>query len=321
MCALSSNHPRLKRAATQSQLGDAHNFGRRVSLGKTRILKPRTLLWEWLLLSRQSPLRALLDAHAEPDTFSFLPDLIFDSPHALDGGKVERISLEALGTLKNKGKRELAEIVGRSLALFSWLGVSDLHWENLVIGKDARGRIVFAPLDVEMILADLTLPTGTKLLPDADPEVAAICQHACGVRRVLPYLGKPITTEHLLLVADRYRETLTFLDLHAQAIADVLARVPNLTKTPIRILLRGTDEYVRALAHESEEIWPPLLDAESEQLARGDIPYFFPPLRSARHSLLRQRSAYFGEAVAARGRRAAARPHPRNRARSQIAFA
>ena len=34
--------------------------------------------------------------------------------------------------------------------------------------------MVFAPLDVEMILADLASPTETKLLPDADPEYAAI---------------------------------------------------------------------------------------------------------------------------------------------------
>jgi hypothetical protein len=38
------------------------------------------------------------------------------------------------------------------------------------------------------------------------------------------------------------------------------------------VLLRGTDEYVRA---SSEPLWPPLLDAEAVQLARGDIPYFF----------------------------------------------
>ena len=36
--------------------------------------------------------------------------------------------------------------------------------------------------------------------------------------------------------------------------------------------LRGTDEYVRA---RSVPLFPPLLDAEAEQLARGDIPYFF----------------------------------------------
>jgi hypothetical protein len=52
----------------------------------------------------------------------------------------------------------------------------------------------------------------------------------------------------------------------------MLVRLPWLRETPIRVCLRGTDEYVRA---RSEPPWPPLLDAEAEQLARGDIPYFF----------------------------------------------
>src|SRR5262249_30178372 len=124
----------------------------------------------------------------------------------------------------------------------------------------------------EIILADLSLPTETKLLPDADPEVAAICRHACGVRRVLPYLGKPVGAEHVLLIAGAYRRTLAFLDRHASAVAEVFAHLPGLREAPIRVLLRGTDEYVRA---RSEPVWPPLLDAEAEQLARGDIPYFF----------------------------------------------
>jgi hypothetical protein len=131
---------------------------------------------------------------------------------------------------------------------------------------------VFSPLDVEMILADLSLPTETKLLPDADPEVAAICRHACGVRRVLPYLGKPVPAEQVVLMASAYRRALDALDLRARAIADVFAQLPRLDETPIRVLLRGTDEYVRA---RTEPVWPPLLDAESQQLARGDIPYFF----------------------------------------------
>ncbi len=258
-------------------LGDAHNFGRRVRLGETRIRKPRPLLWEWLVLAAESPLRTLLDERAErdglgPEAFGFLPDLAFSSPHAREGGEVERIALAPLAAPTDEGKRALARIVGRALALFTWLGVSDLHWENLVLGQDDRGRMVFAPIDVEMILADLSLPTETKLLPDADPEVAAVCRHACGVRRVLPYLGKPVPAEHVVAMAGAYRRTLAFLDRHASAIADVFARLPGLRETPIRLLLRGTDEYVRA---RSAPLWPPLLDAEAEQLARGDIPYFF----------------------------------------------
>lgn len=260
----------------RTQLGDSHNFGRRVALRGERVHKPRALLWERLLLSAQSPLRQLLDAEAERaglggDAFGFLPTLQFFRARARVGGEVERVRLSPLRALSVRGKRSLAVIVGRSLALWSWLGVADLHWENLVLGVDGRGRTVFGPVDIEMILADLSLPTETKLLPDADPEYAEICRHACGVRRVLPYLGKPIGAAELLAMAGAYRATLGFLDARASAIARVLGGLPGLRETPIRVCLRGTAEYVQA----STEPWPPLLDAELEQLARGDVPYFF----------------------------------------------
>jgi hypothetical protein len=261
-------------------LGDSHNFGRRVSMGPERVRKPRAILWEWLVLAADSPLRLLLARAAETDglgagAFAFLPDLTFFPSRAVDGAEVERITLEPLLPLvEREQKRALAQIVGRAVALFSWLGVSDLHWENLVLGSSLGdpSRIVFAPVDVEMILADLSLPTETKLLPDADPEYAEICRHACGVRRVLPYLGKPVAAADVLAIAGAYRATLAFLERHAEAIANVFAALPALRETPIRVCLRGTGDYVQAA---TEPIWPPLLAAEEEQLARGDIPYFF----------------------------------------------
>ncbi|MDI1437694.1 hypothetical protein [Polyangium sorediatum] len=265
-------------ANARTHLGDAHNFGRRVTRRDGRILKPRTVFWEWLLLAAESPLRRFLTETAEreglgADLFGYLPDLKFSSPRARDGGEVEAVTLEPLPAPSSAAqKRELARIVGRSVALWSFLGVADLHWENLVLGVDGRGRVVFTPLDVEMILADLSLPTETKLLPDADPEVAAICRHAAGVRRALPYLGKPIDPADLVAMASAYQSTLVFLERHARAIAGVFAGLPELGEMPIRVCLRGTEEYVRA---RPASLWPPLLDAEKEQLARGDIPYFF----------------------------------------------
>jgi hypothetical protein len=258
-------------------LGDAHNFGRRVVSQGGRIVKPRTVLWESLLLAARSPLRKLLARAAEGDdlgrgAFEFLPDLRFSANRARDRGEVERLALEPLGTLSGRDKRALAGVVGRALALFSWLGVTDLHWENLALGVDAHDRFVFAPLDVEMILGDFSRPTSTKLLPDADPEIADVCRHASGVRRVLPYLGKPVEGEYIVLIAEQYLRTLELLDRHARAIAEVFAQLPHLRETPIRVLLRGTDEYIHA---RSGPVWPPLLEAEAEQLARGDIPYFF----------------------------------------------
>jgi hypothetical protein len=258
-------------------LGDSHNFGRRVSLHGKRIAKPRTLLWEWLLLSKDSPLRQLLDQAARndrlgPDAFAFLPTLKFFGSLGPEGGEVERVNLEPLRSGNDETRRELALVVGRSLALWSWLGVADLHWENLVLGVDERERIVFGPLDIEMILAELSLPTETKLLPDADPEYAAICRHASGVRRVLPYLGKPIAVADLVSMAGAYRGTLAFLDRHANEIGEVFATLPGLRDAPLRVLLRSTGDYVHAA---TRRLWPPLLEAEIEQLARGDIPYFF----------------------------------------------
>ena len=263
-----------------AHLGDSHNFGRRVSLRGARIHKPRPLLWEWLLLEASSPLRLLLNeaapqAGVPEGAFSFLPDLAFFPPIPAtprDGGEVERVELSPLPRLSAERRRGLARITGRALALFSWLGLSDLHWENLVLGEAAGGRTIFAPLDVEMILADLSLPTETKLLPDADPEYAAICRHAAGVRRVLPYLGKPLDPEDLVALAAAYRATLAFLDRLAPRLAEVFTALPAFRETPIRICLRGTGDYVHA---GTQELWPPLLDAETEQLARGDIPYFF----------------------------------------------
>jgi hypothetical protein len=75
-------------------------------------------------------------------------------------------------------------------------------------------------------------------------------------------------------MASAYRSVLALLDRHASAIAKVFSELPGLNETPIRVLLRGTDQYARAHSERSK-LWPPLLPAEVEQLARGDVPYFF----------------------------------------------
>ncbi len=258
-------------------LGDAHNFGRRVRAQGRFIFKPRPVAWEWLLLSAASPLRIALSAAATagglaPDAFEFLLSLAFERRWARAGGAVERAELAPLGRSSARTKGELARIAGRLVALTSWLGIVDLHWENLVLGADRRGRIVFSPLDIEMMFEDLALPTETKLVPDADPEYAAMNRHAAGLRRVLPYLGKPVRAEHLLAMVAAYRSTLELLDRNATELASAVAGLPRFAETPIRVCLRGTEEYTRGRSVPS---WPPLLEAESEQLARGDIPYFF----------------------------------------------
>src|SRR5262245_22451204 len=87
--------------------GDTHNFGRRVSLRRGRVHKPRARLWEWLLLARESPLRKLLAERAErdglgPDAFGFLPALKFFRSKGRVGGEVEPVRLSRLPALSRQ---------------------------------------------------------------------------------------------------------------------------------------------------------------------------------------------------------------------------
>lgn len=256
----------------RSPAGDTHNFGRSIRIQGDWVEKPRPVLWEWLLLAPASPLRRVL---AELGGFEFLPSLRFQRPRAREGAKVERIRLVKLKTRTAHARRELAAVAGRATALFAWLGLADLHWENLVLGADAEGDTVFGPIDVEMIFDDLALPTETKLVAEAapdDPELAIVLQHAAGLRRFLPWLGKPVDPGDLAALAAAYQDGIAMLDRHATAIAAAIRLVPGVEVTPIRVLLRGTDAYARAARG---PIVPPLIAAEALQLARGDVPWFF----------------------------------------------
>ena len=262
--------------------GDTHNFGRRVEVVGDRVRKPRTILWERLLLDHTSPLRDCLRSlgGASPlgeGAFEFLPSLAFEPHDEGPGGDVERLDLASLGAIDATERGQLASIAGRAIALFSWLGLADLHWENLALGRDGAGRIVFGPLDVELVLDDLARPTETKLLPDADPEYAALCRHAAGVRRLLPWLGKPVDPGNLSAIVAGYDRALTLLDASSAAIAAAIASVPGVREAPIRVLLRATGDYAPSRVRDA---WPPLLEGEREQLARGDVPYFFRTLGS-----------------------------------------
>jgi hypothetical protein len=271
-------------------LGDTHNFGRRVEVLADRVRKPRTIVWEQLLLNRNSLLRRALGALAGRNglaegAFDFVPSLAFAPFEDGVGGEVERIALAPVGALDEAGRAELGEeqraelaaVAGRAFALYSWLGLADLHWENLVLGRDLNGTLVFGPLDVELVLDDLARPTETKLLPDADPEYAALCRHAAGARRLLRWLGKPVAPNYLATMLANYDATLGALGGASESIAQAIASSPGVRNAPIRVLLRATSEY--AQAHRGR-LWPPLLEAERVQIARGDVPYFFRTLES-----------------------------------------
>ena len=60
-------------STARTHLGDSHNFGRRVTRRSGRIVKPRALLWEWLVLSADSPLRRFLAEACDPPVSGTVP--------------------------------------------------------------------------------------------------------------------------------------------------------------------------------------------------------------------------------------------------------
>lgn len=232
-------------------IGDTHNFGRRVTTRGSWVRKPRTLAWEELFLSAKSPLRSLL-------TLDFLPDLRFRK------GEVSRIDLEPLP--RRFDPITIARLGGHSLALWSWFGVTDLHWENMALGLGERGCPVFAPIDIEMVLEDFHSPAQTRLVPENDPEYRDLYIRSAGFRRLLPWLGNEIEPSARRSMKRAYVEMFETLDRNARAIADVFEKM-HVERIPIRVTLRSTAEYHAARND--------FLDAEKEQLDRGDVPYFF----------------------------------------------
>jgi len=73
-------------------IGDSHNFGKFVdSRSGTWVHKPRNIFWEWMLLSKESPLRSGSDAVS--DAFASLPCLGFSNvTDTFDSGSVEKVT-------------------------------------------------------------------------------------------------------------------------------------------------------------------------------------------------------------------------------------
>ncbi|MGK5082406.1 hypothetical protein WDW37_03795 [Bdellovibrionota bacterium FG-1] len=171
-------------------LGDPHNFGRRVrELDDGTLEKPRTIGWEWLFLSKESPLRIFLsDVFSRNSTgcpFDLFEDVeFFSSDPGLAQGRVERIHWDP-------GRFELSSLVcqqvGSVIALISWFGIGDIHAQNMALGTSKSGGPICMPLDIECIFDDYQLPSQTFLL---HPKHNATVQS--GLSSLLPFLNNSL---------------------------------------------------------------------------------------------------------------------------------
>lgn len=260
--------------------GDPHNFGRRVQLlSDGTIHKPRTIAWEWLFLSSQSPLRKLLcdafEGQALPCPFDLFADVSFSPTGAsLAHGRVERVFWEPD---RLELTVEVSQKIGSVIGLLSWFGIGDLHEQNLAFGRmRASGRPICMPLDIECIFDDYQLPSQTLLVAAKGQELAG-----CGLRSLYPLIENSSTPlQAIAAIGMGYVGSLDLLDQLEAPIGELIGSLAQADQWPIRVILRDTSSYPIEKDFNANDWSPPLLPSEIEQLRRKDIPYFFRSIES-----------------------------------------
>lgn len=254
-------------------LGDRHNFGQCVCLLESgAIYKPRCIFWEHILLTASSTFRSALRSETLAGRFGqqfLLPDLACQYDDASFAGSVERIELADV-ELPQLVSQELQNI-GATIGLLCWLGISDLHFQNIVFGKTPQGQLVFTPIDIEAVCHDFVLPSQLLLLP------SECCGFSlCGLKTL--YL---LFKEHALIpaavpsVCKGYIDAIIFLKERGAKLEEVLFLSARGKDIPIRLFIQSTANYNSVLQNPASTIAQELIDEERVQLQRGDIPYFF----------------------------------------------
>ena len=240
-------------------LADKHNFGRAVSdTGFGFIEKPRPVYWEWLFLSSESHLRKYFAQKAN-NPFTGFPDLKFTFASSdYSAHKVEKLDLESVSS---KDFDKASSIIGKGLAVCKFFGLTDLHKENVFFGTDQNGNIIFCPVDIECVFEKSDCLSQNQLVRST---------HELNSHQGLKvFEGVEINVAILL---ETYLTTLQALSRDKNEISKILFQDKKLKTVPIRLVLDSTSKYVSALAANHFEQFTV---EEEEQLARGDVPYFY----------------------------------------------
>lgn len=246
-------------------LGDVHNLGKAVTdTGTGFIFKPRTVFWEWLFLSSDSPLRKTLrniDQTSDADITSFLPSLKFlkvDEKPFLLCGEVEKLKLSPVNEF---GSYE-SKCLGGLLALCAYFGITDIHKDNILMGYDSRGRFICSPIDIECVFEKLELLSQNQIVASKDAS-----------KKIIGFFECTEKDTHLDLLCESFIKTLHLLSKNSDEIYNTLLSIDDILKAPVRAVIRPTHEYVSYLSGENHDIG--FSDEEMIQLKRGDVPYFF----------------------------------------------
>lgn len=255
-------------------LSEPHNFGQRVYRinSSNQVFKPRTVFWEWLLLTN-SPFRQYIETELKKVcAFSGTPLSLPKINVKIDSmfsGHADFLSLTPISRLDE----EQSVKIGFTIALFAWMGMSDLHKENIILGLDQNNQFIFTSLDIETIYDDLATLGHSGLVPDQ-----WVPKKVSGIFSLLDlFENSQVEDSCFAAIIYGYLNGLQVLECNRINIEKLLFETIGTSQIPIRVVLRKTKSYVDYL----NGIAPPLaflvppFDEELEQLSRKDIPYFF----------------------------------------------
>ena len=246
-------------------VSDPHNFNRKCYFQEGFVTKHRSLFPEQRLLGAGSSFRSFLSI-LRGGEFKVLPLLQFidvKTRATLDEQKMEFITVSEIERrLSDSEIFELGEIYG----ILTALGVSDLHIENVIFGTRPDGSICFAPIDLEVFYSDFS-GGGLGLLPQPrDTYLLTSLAIFSTYRTNFPDPDFSCKMFH------GYRSILELIEQNQKEFYSQFWGGISPEAVPVRVMFNQTRRYNQLLLKKEFEDCIP---EETDQLLRGDIPYFF----------------------------------------------
>lgn len=253
-----------------NQLGDPHNFGRRVSKilvdSYLWVHKPRVVYWEYLFLAHDSALREHLRNLRAHLGSEFDPDLalgsieIVSAPDFSNGHS--RFLQSCDRPLSDVDAIQLGGLIGIALVF----GITDLHCNNILVLND-RLQII----DIECLFWDSMIPSESMLLfsREADPTKTLLPR--------FPTANDGQFQFHFALqILTGFTHAMEFFLSTSESLTSFFDGIQAESENQqIRILLQKTRTYCDLISNPEDHTELDLLEEEIQQLARADIPYFF----------------------------------------------
>jgi hypothetical protein len=243
---------------------DFHNFQMKVRIENNKIIKNRSLFCEYSVYSKTSLFRLKLDElfpalvtlpYLNFDITTFGPTLSDQSCDFLEVTKIERKILDSE-----------VEQIGATLAIVNFLGVTDLHKSNMLLGL-SNNKMIFAPIDLECFFQHFYSNDSIFL-----PKTKTHFECCSGVARFLDHLTHYPDDLFFVKLYYGYKKAMSKIMECKETLHGLLLKQAGNMRIPTRVVLKPTGLYSRHLKlGEGYQF----IDEEILQLKRNDIPYFF----------------------------------------------